>query len=708
VRGHFGPHRAPATRHTGEIMATPIAFKITQGDTALGTREFDQDIIKIGRLATAHLKLDDQKVSRIHAVVEVAASKDVSIIDMGSAEGTYVNGEKVNKVRLKDGDLILVGETKLEIVIGLTTVPSASAPTKSIPPSTPVPEVSGVFSRTGVPSPAAQRTASLPGTPGTSGLRAVSNPNLGTPPSAGGRVVSSPNFGTPAASSARAVSQPPMTPPPAAVEQELPPPEEAAPPPEPAQAFQPQDAGGDDGYDDDEDVGPYETPPEPVPDAARAVLELQVRWGMTVIEVQHHERTPLVTIGPNGDVHLLATEFAPPPRPLFTCVGTQYTLHVTSQFSGFLRSANKPMKDIKTVKGDADGAVKRITLSPDQSGELQINNLILAFRFVEPRRKVAAAPLGTLDYAWLNTFMSTVFMSVAFMATLILYPQDTKSLEEDLFQTNNRFTQFIVNPEKKPKNDFLKKLEDSKNKGQAPASAKNTSGKMGKQEQPKDKQGKAATKEDKRKKYEEAVAKSIDKLFAGGASSAVFSGGDTAALENVMGGIQGREVGAAYGFGGLGERGSGPGGGGTSTNTFGVGKIGTRGRGGGQSGYGAGSGGLGGKTEHSIDISSGAPVILGSLDKEIIRRVIRENIAQIKYCYERELTRTPGLNGKVQVKFVIGANGNVQSAVVAESSLGNKTAEGCMTGKVRGWVFPKPKGGGIVIVTYPFIFKQGG
>ncbi len=139
-----------------------------------------------------------------------------------------------------------------------------------------------------------------------------------------------------------------------------------------------------------------------------------------------------------------------------------------------------------------------------------------------------------------------------------------------------------------------------------------------------------------------------------------------------------------------------------------MGRIGTRGRGGGNSGYGAGGGGLGGKTEHNIDISQGAPVILGSLDKEIIRRVIRENIAQIKYCYERELTRTPGLAGKVQVKFVIGAQGNVQSAVVAESSMNNKSAEACMTGKVRQWLFPKPKGGGIVIVTYPFIFKQGG
>ena len=74
-------------------MGIPIRFQMFHGETLLGTKEYDQDIIKIGRLATAHLKLDDQKVSRIHAVVEVTSGRDVSIIDMGSAEGTYVNGE---------------------------------------------------------------------------------------------------------------------------------------------------------------------------------------------------------------------------------------------------------------------------------------------------------------------------------------------------------------------------------------------------------------------------------------------------------------------------------------------------------------------------------------------------------------------------------------------------------------------------------------
>lgn len=35
----------------------------------------------------------------------------------------------------------------------------------------------------------------------------------------------------------------------------------------------------------------------------------------------------------------------------------------------------------------------------------------------------------------------------------------------------------------------------------------------------------------------------------------------------------------------------------------------------------------------------------------------------------------------------------------------NANVERCLASKIKRWVFPAPKGGGIVIVTYPFIFK---
>ena len=38
----------------------------------------------------------------------------------------------------------------------------------------------------------------------------------------------------------------------------------------------------------------------------------------------------------------------------------------------------------------------------------------------------------------------------------------------------------------------------------------------------------------------------------------------------------------------------------------------------------------------------------------------------------------------------------------------NAELEACVAGRVRAWEFPKPKGGGVVVVTYPFVFKQSG
>jgi hypothetical protein len=42
---------------------------------------------------------------------------------------------------------------------------------------------------------------------------------------------------------------------------------------------------------------------------------------------------------------------------------------------------------------------------------------------------------------------------------------------------------------------------------------------------------------------------------------------------------------------------------------------------------------------------------------------------------------------------------------VAESTLGDRTAEDCVARAVQRVAFPEPEGGGVVIVTYPFVFN---
>ena len=71
------------------------------------------------------------------------------------------------------------------------------------------------------------------------------------------------------------------------------------------------------------------------------------------------------------------------------------------------------------------------------------------------------------------------------------------------------------------------------------------------------------------------------------------------------------------------------------------------------------------------------------------------------------LTKNPNLGGKVTIKFVIAKDGSVSKASVKSSTMGNKSVEGCITGRFMRFKFPEPKGGGIVIVSYPFIFAPG-
>jgi pSer/pThr/pTyr-binding forkhead associated (FHA) protein len=66
----------------------------------------------IGRSWAADIVLEDQAVSRRHAIVFVT-DESVRILDDRSANGTCVNGTLVSDVELTDGDVIRVGRAVL-------------------------------------------------------------------------------------------------------------------------------------------------------------------------------------------------------------------------------------------------------------------------------------------------------------------------------------------------------------------------------------------------------------------------------------------------------------------------------------------------------------------------------------------------------------------------------------------------------------------
>lgn len=164
------------------------------------------------------------------------------------------------------------------------------------------------------------------------------------------------------------------------------------------------------------------------------------------------------------------------------------------------------------------------------------------------------------------------------------------------------------------------------------------------------------------------------------------------------------------GAGGLGDAGSGAGGGGKS---MGLGGLSDKGVGGGRKGTGLGalgSGGniIGGKGKLIIAGGNGAPepIVLGAIDTDAIAREIAKHRDEIKYCYEKEINaENPDLQGRVSIHWVIGASGDVSSAGVASTTLRNAAVEGCVVAVIKRIAFPPVKGGGIAEVTYPFLFR---
>jgi hypothetical protein len=146
----------------------------------------------------------------------------------------------------------------------------------------------------------------------------------------------------------------------------------------------------------------------------------------------------------------------------------------------------------------------------------------------------------------------------------------------------------------------------------------------------------------------------------------------------------------------------GPGGpgadGGARIVAFGAG----RGSGGpGAGGLGLGHGGVGGSTPR---VRPGVTAVSGSLPPEIIRRVIRAHVGQVRACYEDGLKKNPTLEGRVDVKFVIDTSGRVSSArSTPHSTMPDMAVVSCVVAAFRRLRFPQPKAGAVTVI-YPLVF----
>ena len=69
----------------------------------------------IGRASDLDMVLIEDMVSRKHAKLHIGDS-ELTISDLGSTNGTFVNGEKVKTATLKEGDRVLIGTSILKLI----------------------------------------------------------------------------------------------------------------------------------------------------------------------------------------------------------------------------------------------------------------------------------------------------------------------------------------------------------------------------------------------------------------------------------------------------------------------------------------------------------------------------------------------------------------------------------------------------------------
>ncbi len=99
--------------------------------------------------------------------------------------------------------------------------------------------------------------------------------------------------------------------------------------------------------------------------------------------------------------------------------------------------------------------------------------------------------------------------------------------------------------------------------------------------------------------------------------------------------------------------------------------------------------------------------VVGPLDREIVRRIVRRHTNEIRHCYAVTLLGNAEAKGRASISFTIDVEGNVRDARVEKTTLKDEALRQCIVEVASGWRFPKPSGGGEVQVSYPFTFDPG-
>ena len=189
------------------------------------------------------------------------------------------------------------------------------------------------------------------------------------------------------------------------------------------------------------------------------------------------------------------------------------------------------------------------------------------------------------------------------------------------------------------------------------------------------------------------MQKQLDKVYSGA--------GELGGLADQASGYSGSTD--TYVGDGIGTKFKDAGASGKGSNLIGISGIATKGKGGGTQGYGRG-GGLGNRG--SVDLSFGTSEVdvEGNLDKDAIFRIVQSHKAQLARCHSSVLQANPSIQGRIKVQWTID-DGVVKNVSILGNDSGSERLARCVTARLRNWKFPgvvPPGGQGVV--GYPFVF----
>jgi len=710
-------------------MSKPtLKFRITYNGQLVSEQSLSNNVLKIGKVPSAHLQLADETVSRMHAIIEVLGN-DISLIDLGSTRGTFVNGTRINKTKLQSGDVITVGDTQLELTVAwpaaakvvVETMPTV---TQTLPPPVPMAARAAAPAPAPVAAPApmmapqvqvqAQAQAEDLG-----GARAIEvatmlgdsvvnvkhcmDPKGGkvTPKTwgfiAGGLaclLTSGVAFATSVSNEARNKAARDYW---THVQKR------------PAHAFRP-------------------APSSPALDVGMFGGLALGLIGMTagLARARKERKSPFYRIGTAPGVE----------APLETAPAADFPM-VAPQGDDFVFNFGPGMDGEMTVNGQstplselaATGRARPSATTPGAT-EVQIpaaarirvrsgQTTFLVSSVAQPKQQEVPF-FPALEGRAMKYFAGSLAAHLGLVLFLSTIPDAQGGVSIDLRaqETTTNKSANTQNDETPPEQ---KDGEPGTTGGEETAGAtmELPEGKAG---NPKNTtEGKLAIKDNKKPhavSREEAIAAARDAGWLGdtmhveetikvlGAQQDWSSGFDGANRYGTTIGADGDGKGT---FGGGVHDFGGPGGGCSlpPCGIIGTGRYGTIGNG--QKagdGWGGPGRGNGGNRNHVVtgpEGTMGRPTADGDLDKAIIKRYIKRSFDKIQYCYEKQLLANPNLGGEIGVTFYIDPNGQVKNA--AGRGFSNEVGA-CVAGVIADISFPKPKNGGGVQVNYPFNFRN--